>query len=199
MNDIVKLLVEIAKMLGSVPSLLGLIGAMLCYKFATHDLWWVVMTYLLILLVCKALIWGKRNFVIWKDHRDAVRYYDNEDEKRKCQEKKEKLDGAKSFLLTLSDDKLKQLMALYNYQGESTGYANERIIPSDNILYSYAVDFAESESLKLCWETKYITSKNQGFYGNGQPIHIWFHPYLYVLMDNYAKTTKKDYPPDYNP
>lgn len=199
MNDIVKLLVEIAKMLGSVPSLLGLIGAMLCYKFATHDLWWEVMTYLLILLLCKVLIWGKRNYVIWKGHRDAVRYYDNEDEKRKCQEKKEKLDGAKSFLLTLSDDKLKQLMALYNYQGESTGYANERIIPSDNMFYSYAVDFAEGESFKLRWETKYITSKNQSFYGNGQPIHIWFHPYLYALMDNYAKTTKKDYPPDYNP
>lgn len=199
MNDIVKSLVEIAKMFGSIPSLLGLIGAMLCYKFETHDLWWVVMTYLLIVLVCKALIWGKRKYIIWKGHRDVVRYYDNEEEKRKSLEKKEQLDGAKSYLLTLSDDKLKQLMALYNYQGESTGYANERIIPSGNMLYSYAVDFAESESLKLRWETKYITSKNQGFYGDGQPIHIWFHPYLYALMDNYAKTAKKDYSSDYNP
>lgn len=188
-----------AKLLASIPSLLGLIGAMLCYKFATHDLWWVIMTYLLILLVCKVSIWGKKKFVIWKGRRDMVRYYDNEEERQNSLEKKKELDGAKSFLLTLSDDRLKQLMEIYNYQSVSTGYANERIIPSTNMLYSNAVDFAESESLKLRWETKYNTCKNQGIYGNGQPIHIWFHPYLYALMDNYAKTANKDYPPDYNP
>ena len=199
MNDIVKMLIEITKSIASIPSILGLIGAMLCYRFATQDLWWVIMSYLLIMLLCKVSIWGKRKYVIWKSHRDTVKYYENEQEKRNNYAKEKELDEAKSFFLTLSDDGLKQLMAIYKYQGISTGRTNERIIPFGDMLYFNAVDFAERESLKLRWETKYIICKNEGSYGNGQPIHIWFHPYLYALMEHYSSTNKKEYPSNYNP
>ena len=198
MNNMVKLLIEIAKSLTSISSILGLIGAMLCYKFATKDMWWVIMTYLLVLLVCKVSMWSKHKYVNWKGHKETIRYYENEQERRNNLAKARELGGAKSFFLTLSDERFNKLMAIYNYHDSSTVQTHERIIPFGNMLDSYAVELIENESFKLSHEIKFVDCKNQGFYGNGEPILIWFHPYLYALMDNYAKTGIKDYPLNYN-
>lgn len=193
MNEIFKGLDSISKLIASIPSILALIGALVCYKFFTEEWWWLAMVYLVVLLIGKGSTKLWNVLCHWQNSRANVKYHT----KKEAEERQFLMDDVKRFFLTLSEQDQNMLMEVYRIEGESTGYCNERIVPYSNCYACHYVDhLSHLESYK--WkEPRFIESRNDNF-NSGTPRHIWFHPYLYAIMENYAKTGIKDYPANYD-
>lgn len=198
MIESLKLLETICKLITSIPSILGIIGSLICYKFFTEECWWIIMTYLVIILLgkCSTTLWN--TFWTWKRSRTDIAYYNEKAKERETENNQRLMDGAKMFFLTLSSRQLNMLMEIYRLKGDSTGYCNERIVPPTNSqCYFYAEELISLKSQKIYYdETIYISSCNENYFDNS-PRHIWFHPHLYALMENYALNGVKDYPSNY--
>lgn len=195
MAEIIKSIEAITKLVTSIPSLLGVIGALVCYRFATSDLWYVVMTYLVILLIGRVSVIAWQNYKEDRRQKENLQYYQAKNKERKAKETQIIKDRTKVFFLTLSNTNLEKLMAVYNFKGESTGNCNERIVPSDD--FQLYVNAKEILGLGLNNDLSLINSDSDYYSHSNSPIHIWFHPYLYALMKNYAENEIKDYPKDY--
>lgn len=199
MTELIKSIGSLSKLIVSIPSILGLISSLICYKFFSKDWWWLIMSYLVILLIgkCSTTLW--KVYWQWRNHRANVRYYKNRNLEKETKEQQQLKDNIKIFFLTLSDRNLNMLMEVYRYQGESTGYSNERIISSVNSqCFYYITELTQLEFWKISNEQRFIVSNNENF-DNTSPRHIWFHPYLYAIMENYAINGVKDYPQNFKP
>ena len=195
MPDVKFDIVEFIKTSYFIPAIIAILAGLICYRFLTNDWWWIVVAGIVVFLTVVYLMYLYNVYRRKRYLKEEIKALDENRKAEKLQWLRNHKDKVKSFFMTLEDYDLEAITELYKYEGIPTGYYNERIVKADSIA---------SGEPKVCTKpTAYICALNVHRYrpyiieigeNQGTKRHIRFDLFFYILIENYVKTGKMDYP-----